>query len=425
MNFWGSLRHPLLVAVLRISLNRGLGQAILFGVTLLSTSFYSPADFGLAGTFFSITALLAAVASMRFEYIAIIANGIRVKNKLFGLAYLALIFFFSVPTILAIIYVFVFGISELNVMCTLLPASIVANALTQQVVPAQCASPQLSKQVARMAQVVAIGSGAVQLLGAYVSPNALTLLISRLLGCVVGVVFVWHQVSEGFRLASAVRFRDLRRFWPLVANEFSFGGMSTILSVIGTQTPLYYFIYNGLQKEAGVYWLSYSVIFIPYTIIAGSLRPLLLNEFTTVRGEGFEGIVSKTRLHSIIALPIGILSFFIFSAFSALISHLILSEKWELFGNYTIWMSLLLIGIVAQTPVSIASTALRMQRGNFLYNVLQVVLRTAAMILVAMLSRSIEYVVPAFCVSGCVVALGYAVLMNVSISRSKTDVVAA
>ncbi|NSX53869.1 lipopolysaccharide biosynthesis protein [Parasulfitobacter algicola] len=398
-----------------VASNRAFGQIILFLSTLYCTTFFDPAAFGALGLFMSVVALLVQFTSGRADAVALASKQPNTARRYIGISYrLNGLFFLLIATVC------VFAIlGGANPIWGLLPISILITSLVQYVLPAQITLLGHARKAARPVGIASCITGFVQVLTAFLWPTTTALILSRVTGNVVGATAVFRSLREGMGFARTHKLT--RRNLRPVKREFMLGAPSATLTILGFQIPVYLLSFWGQPELVGYYWFGFNLLLTPYLVIAASFRPLFARQ---VIGKIKQGAASQFMLKSTgIAIVLGV----VFSAgmtFLALsIIALFLPSTWAPAVLFTQAIALMLVGLIATTPLNAAATALRIQQQALWFNFAQLCLRTVALILTYWLTNDAILAVFVFAAVSLTLSLGYCALIMRSSLASQTRVV--
>lgn len=368
--------HRRYFPVARLVLQRGVGQLLVFFSTLYAARLVDPSTYGALGLFTSSCSFFAMASSLRFETRSLVARGGRAKEKLIGLSYLANLAFLLLGSILASVG-FMAGYAGAWVL--LVPIGAVLTSLMLYVVPAQRSSQSELSSLGVMTQSSACGTAILQLLVAWVVPSALPLMASRLVAWSLGLATVFRSIRSGLLSASHVKLREARRLYRTSAHEIFFGGAASLISVAELQAAVFVFGYFSLKHEVGLYWFAFNLLFVPYLVVSGAIRPLFTATISRRRSEsGLRAVLARYTLLSA-AAGFAFVAFVVPLVF--VVVEYFLDSKWQGADIFSMYIGVTLITTIAKTPISMAASALGMQRFNLFSGAIQLMIRGATLAL--------------------------------------------
>lgn len=364
-------------SVIRLVLHRGSAQGILFLSTLFAAKFATPDTFGEVGLFTSICSFASMISSLRMEVRGLVCRSEGSREKFFGLAYASNVFFFSVFMLVigALVAFYAFP-----AWVWLLPMGMFLSSLIQNVIPAQQSSYQHLSRLGWMNQVVAVVTSACQAAAALFVPTAVALIGARVLGWLAGCLLLKDVVASGLTAVGKVDRRTGRRMLRTAGEEMGYGVLASVVSVVTLQVPVYAFWIYARGAEAGLYWLSFSLLFVPYLIISSSIRPVFLRRASLWRGNVLA--YDKLRRLTLYSFVGGCAIASALAAACWLVAGTLLPHQWRGVGPFVLALAPLICVLIAQTPISFSISVFGLQRVNLIGGVVQLVGRFVAMVTV-------------------------------------------
>jgi O-antigen/teichoic acid export membrane protein len=353
-------------------------------------------------------------SSLRLEIRGLVCKRASTNQKLIGMAYASNLAFLLLGTLVTLLAV---PVMRLPAWVYLLPVGVLLSSVTQYLIPAQNSAEGALRKIGWMTQVISGVSSLAQVMAALVLPSAFALSFSRILGWAVGAIFMQAPAARGLRDAKALNQRDIRRLLRSSRHEISYGVVASAISVVTLQIPVYIFTLYAKQPQVGLYWLAFNLLFVPYHIVSGSIRPIYLRATASQRNTllAYKGLLRKL---TVIALFVGLAVSIVLSSACQLIVSIFLSEQWKEAGLFAFALIPLLSALSAQTPISYSISVFGLQKFNLIGGVVQVVVRTAAMIAAMQFTQDAFVALLAFSVASAVVYAGY-IFFGLYLVRSK------
>ncbi len=393
------------VDLLLITFGRSLGQLVLFASTVYCASFYGPEAFGVAGIFASLVSIASQVTGLRSETVALSSRGRRSSEVFISISYLSNIAFLAVLLPSSVAYAVANWDSDYAFTLLFAPLAAFFISINQFILPAQLAIAGRQRNYGRVAGLTSTATAILQTLGAWFWPIAPALIFARTFGPIGGTLTVPGELWTGLKGAWAIKARLQMRYLRPVLHEFLYQVPAAIISTLAFQIPVYFFGLLGLSSSTGAYWFSFNLIFLPYLIVASSFRPIYVRQVVAKipQGDAVPFVLQTTLWAALVgvitALGVAVSSWFIVTRF--------LGEEWREAAEFSVVLSILLAGLVVQTPITACSSALKLQRANLIYNVVQVVVRMIALVLSYWITQSTLWSVAAFSISALAVCLLY------------------
>lgn len=364
-----------LASIVGLILHRSSAQGVLFLSTIFAAKFATPETFGQVGLFSSICSFFSMVSSLRLEVRGLVCRREASRRKFFGLAYASNLLFFCVFALGISVFV---ALWPSPIWFWLLPVGVLLSSLVLHVIPAQQSSLIQLRRLGWMNQLVAISTSLAQGAAAIFAPTAIALIASRLLGWLAGCVLMKGVVVEGVCAANTIKRKDVLRLLRSSSHEIGYGVVASVVSVVTLQVPVYVFSLYERGAEAGIYWLSFNLLFVPYLIIYGSVRPVFLRRASSWRGSNvaYEK-VRRLTLYSILA---GGAMASALAAVCWLMADWLLPPQWNGVGDFVLALAPLLCALIAQTPISYSISVFGLQRFNLIGGIALFAGRSAAMI---------------------------------------------
>jgi O-antigen/teichoic acid export membrane protein len=390
--------------------NRALGQVLLLGSTLYCARYFAPADFGLAGLFSASIAVLSQLTSGRSEAVALAVRQGRAARHFIMLAYLANLSFFAAASLVAVAIILSGLAGQQWHLIAALPLAVMFMSVNQYVLPAQMTLLNAKRAAGRQVGVASAMTALLQFAAAFFWPTSAALVLARTAGPAFGTASVAQFVRQG--LADVWRHgpRVSRRYVRPVWREFCYSAPASILTVVGFQLPVFYLSWSGATEQVAFYWLGFNLLLVPYLVFSSSFRPLFLRLIVTrLNTPGLARFMARS---SLIAFVGGCIISVLLAAVSWELVLRYLPPEWAEARFYTSALALMLIGQVTTMPINAAVSALRTQRANLVFNVVQTFARAIALGVGDLHGLNMTEVVLAFSAVSCATSFAYVVLMT-------------
>lgn len=366
------VRHPIVGLVC----TRGLGQATVLASTFWLARLVTPDVYGELGLFTSFCALVSMASGARFEIRALVCRTERARQTFVAMAYAANFFllFFALP-----LCVVAATTGRAPVWVALLPVGVVLSSLVTYIFPAQNSSPSQLAKLGRMNIVVSLSTASLQILGAKFAPIGLSLVAARLIAWLAGAASMRSDLVSGIKSMRKLRRDDALRIYRSSRQEIYYGTSSALLGVLELQCAVYVLSFFSENHAIGMYWMGFNLLFVPFFVVSGSVRPLFLRHLAAARKKGdiqrlltqYVGISFCAGLAFVIPLVMA----------AVLATRSLLGAEWQDVEYFATLLGITLLILIARLPISFAASALRLQRLNLAFGIVQVSVRTISLAL--------------------------------------------
>ncbi|WP_369348585.1 lipopolysaccharide biosynthesis protein [Stenotrophomonas sp. JAG2] len=361
-----ALRHP----VVGLVMNRGLGQVAVLLSTFWVARLVTPDVYGELGLFTSFCALLSMASGARFEIRALVCKTEAARRNFVAMSYAVNMCLLLIALPLCVTAA-VLGLAPSWV--ALVPIGVLLSSLVTYVLPTQNSSPGQLSRLGRMNLVVSFSTAVLQIVGAKIAPIGLSLIGARVVAWAAGALLLRSDVSAGVSAARSLRKTDARRIYRSSKQEIFYGSSSALLSVVELQCAVYVLSMFSEKHAVGMYWMGFNLLFVPFFVVSGSLRPLFLRHLGTARKGG--AMARRMFRYVAISFAAGLVTVVPLVMLAVLVTRTLLSDDWQDVQFFAALLGITLLALVARLPISFAASALRLQRLNLAFGVIQVLLR--------------------------------------------------
>lgn len=354
-------------------------QALMVLASPLLTRLYTPEDFGLLAVYAGLLALVAVIASLRYELAIPLpeCNIEAINVLLLSLASVLLV------TCISSVLVFIFDDKiaallespELTGYLWLLPIGVLV-AGCYKVFNYWAVRAQRFTEIATTRVNQTLTTLAIQILGFKL--GGIALLVGQAAGQGVGSV----------RLAKHAWGDEKFRFWTfsgikLVAKRYIdfpiFSTWSALLNTAGNQLPLILFAMLFNPGVAGAYLLTQRVLGAPITLISDSVSKVFLSNAPNALRDGRlpELVLKIQSLLAKIIIP----PFFVLACISPFLFSTIFGDEWLVSGEIARWISLWLALVFILSPFMVLFEVLEQQKVGLLFQLFLLIIRISSIII--------------------------------------------
>lgn len=349
-----------------------IAQSIVFLFSPLITRIYSPEAFGLQGVFLALISVLWPVVALRYPMAIVVAES---EAEVQGLIRLSLWIAASIAAAIALVIGLfrsrlapLLGVEQLDGLIWFLPLALVLVA-AQDVMDFRATRAEAFRTIGMTSAVQALAVNSARIIGGLVHPVASVLVIitslsyglqALLLRTCVKIQSVPARTEPRPRATELLRkYRD----FPL------YRAPADVVNALAQATPVFLLSSLFSPAAAGLYVLARGAVNLPLNLIgsaAGNVFYARIAEKAR-RGEPLFPFVMKATLMQL-AVPGGavLLAALIFPDLFALV----FGEEWRTSGHYARWMSLWVVGMLANIPSVRALPVIGRQKVHLLFNAL-------------------------------------------------------
>lgn len=343
---------PLLRNLMAVASGTAAGQVVVLAFSPLITRIYSPEAFGLQGVFLALLSILSPLIALRYPMAIVVAANERAARNLARLAAM-IAFGFSLLFGLALLLarepmLVLLGAQSLGALILFLPLALFCTALLD-ITGFQAARLGHFRLVGIVSVVQAFVTNLARVLGGLVTPVAGTLVAitstAPLLQAGLLAIGNRHETRGADRLTRREAMALLRkhRDFPL------FRAPTDVLSAVAQTVPVILLAALFSPAAAGLYTLARSVVNVPLNVVGGAVGDVYYTRFSTMARAGnplYPLVLRATLSHLLLlGLPV-LLAALLFPALFALA----FGEAWRTAGEYAGWMTLWIVGMLANIP---------------------------------------------------------------------------
>lgn len=371
-------------------------QALNLAVVPVLSRLYTPADFGVFGSFTAVLAVLTAAATLQFAQAVVLPRDEDDAARLFLLSCLATVGLAGLCLIVCCLradaVLGLFMLPGRTWLLWLLPVAVLAVGFNQALLAWSVRGKTFRWNAA--SQVVRAGvAGGLQLL--------LGMIGSAASGLVGGAIA--GETASGASLYGVVSTSDRRRFranasWRKLVNtareyrDFPlYATPQNLINAASQGIPVVLLAYYFGAAAAGCYAVAMRLLQAPVNLVLNALRQVLLQKATEAHNQGqplmpiFRKITAG--LAAVMAVPAAV--GFIFAPW---LFAQALGAKWAEAGQYARWLIPWLALSFCNVPAVLFGRILRQQRNLLIYDLLLLILRTGALVAGGMLLSPIQTV---------------------------------
>jgi O-antigen/teichoic acid export membrane protein len=383
-------------------------QIVLVLTSPLLTRLYSPADFGIVGSFAALLAVLATIVTLRYSLAIPLPP---TDQEAAHIATLALLITTVLAGCMAVVVLTVgpdalvaLGLPELTRYVWLLPIALLLSGI-HNTFSYWAIRTESFGVIARTKAAQGVGQIIVQL--ALFPLGAIGLVFGQLTGQTAGSTALARNALMGQRRAAFanVTAHDIARTAVRYRRFPLFSTWEGGLNALGTQLPTLLLVSLFGASAAGQYVLATRVLSAPLGLVGKAVADVFLSRGARARREGDLAMLVR-RVHnalSSLAMP-GVV---LLMLAAPSVFGVVFGEEWDVAGRLARWMAPWLYFVFVTSPLSTLFTILEKQAQSAVFQATLLILRTGAIFGGARLG-GLETAVAAFSIAS---AACYALLL--------------
>lgn len=360
-------------------------QAIIALSSPILTRLYDPSMFGLLGIFSSIAALAAAVATFRYDMAIVLPKEDSEAGTLVVISGIAtMIVAALVLLIISLFYsqiAYILDSPDLVPFLFLVPLMLVFKGFNQ-IFQSWGTRQKYFKCLSIVAVVTAITTVSIKILGGFIGSNAFWLIISLVLGQLVGTTWLGWQIykHDGKLIVAKRSTENLMQ----VASEHSkfpkYSAPKILFNNISQQLPP--LLFAGLFGPAvvGWYWFSKRLLKMPSNLIGESLKRVYYQKASEKYNKG-EDLFQNFHKATFMLAAIAIIPVLIILLFGSSIFGFVFGEQWIEAGRYAQWIVVWVFFALINRPSVAMIYVLGLQAFSLKLNVIFMIIRLLAILL--------------------------------------------
>lgn len=382
------------VNVIKMMSGNVMGQALSVLAAPILTRLFTPEDLGLNGVFLTVASVIIPISALCYPFamaltkddeeasVLAVCSGI-IGVILAGTTFVLLLFFgeFLARKLQS---------ESIQHYLMLIPVVVLASS-TVEILKFWLNRKEQFSGTAIAAFFNSAATNGAKVLGGFLSPTALSLILATTLGFVLhSVVLVYYSIKKAkfFYFVKKLNFVQLKKRAPSLLTQHKsfpyYKAPQLFLNSISMGLPVLMLTTFYGPASAGLYVIASRIIRLP----TGILRQAM--------GDVFYIKIAKERLndirilHSILRVTLGlaaiaIIPFGLITAFGPDIFRIVFGEEWLPAGHYARWLSIWIFFMLINSPSVQAINVLEMQRFHLIFSIFSLLLRIGALYLGVML----------------------------------------
>ncbi len=365
-----------------LSTGSSLAQLITIASSPIITRIFSPEALGVSALFFTVVGPLAIISTMSYQIAIVLPRNDSEAMKIVKLSFCLTLFFsifFLIVWILFEKYILkIFDLELITSYLFLIPLAILGssiNSITSQ----WLIRKKLILLISKIAIISALISSLLKIIIGFYFPQPIVLISVSIFILYIGLILIkFYEPAELENLNiykfSTKLFLQLFFIAKKYKDFFVYRTPQNLLNMLNHSIPIFMLTFLSGIESAGFYSLTFAVLSVPITVIAGSVYQIIypkLNE-QFLEGERIYPFLYKSLIWLSLFIFIPIL---IISLFGKEIFTVIFGVVWERSGIYAQWMSLALFTLFISRPIFAAIPILKIQKELLIWEVFDFILK--------------------------------------------------
>ncbi|MFK8068876.1 MAG: lipopolysaccharide biosynthesis protein [Gammaproteobacteria bacterium] len=338
------------------------------------TRLYNEEEFGLYAVYASVVAILAVVASMRYELVIPLVPSQAELNAILKLCLiLCCVVALAFLTVFVLFSEQIIALFSLPINNSLLLLSVLGIFVTGllTILNFLCVSKQEFKVVARSKLVHSVAHITIQIMASSFGAFALALgqvsgKVFAMLSMLPKALSLWRKPVESAEPSLFVVAKNYRRF-PI------FSTWAALFNVIGENLPFLLLAVLFSPAVAGAFALTHRVLSLPITVISSLVGDIFYSQIKQNLEDGtlpakFDNTYSILSL--LITMPC-----LLFVVIGPDLFAFIFGESWRLSGEYARFMAFQIYSNFVASPLATIMSALEKENEFFVFNIVLILLR--------------------------------------------------
>jgi lipopolysaccharide exporter len=376
-------RSPFFKNILVVMSGTAVAQIIAFALTPIISRLFSPSDFGIFGSFYSVLGVISACVTLQYTQAIMLPKTKADAINLFVLSCLSAV----VITLLCLATILIAPAFFLNIMKThsvwilaLLVMAVLVSGLNQSF-QAWCVRVKAFKHTSASQVVRAIAANGTQIGFGWFQGGPPGLIFGAVLADIVASINLARVLFSDLRALRpdiqwvrikhlAVEYRD----FPLYsASQFTINALSQGLPVLLLAQ------FYGIAV-AGAYAFGIRILQVPMNFVLTALRQVLFQKACETHHQGGKllPLYIKTTL---VLFAMAFLPSLVLFIWSPQIFSWLFGSKWYTAGEFARWLVLWLMFLFCNVPSVLFARILRMQRQFFFFDLFLLTLRVLTLVL--------------------------------------------
>lgn len=358
-------------------------QAIGFALTPLISRLFSPADFGVFGSFNSVATIVAAGATLQYSQAIMLPKEKEDSLNLFFVSCFSTIAIFLLCLLFCVIAPsFINGLMKTSgaLMLALLALAVLVTGLNTSC-QAWCVRTKAFKQTSASQVIRSLSMSASQIGFGFLKKGSLGLIVSSILSDVLASInLIRVLLPDLLNMRRSVRWDRMKK----LAKEYSdfpmYAATQNVINALSSGIPVLLLTHFYGVVAAGAYAFGSRILWVPMGVVLGALRQVLFQKGSETQNQGG----SLASLYVKITVGLLLIAFFptlVLFIWAPPLFSWIFGSEWLMAGEFAQSLILWLMFAFCNLPAVLFARLIRIQRTIFFYDMILLVIRMIVLIL--------------------------------------------
>jgi len=358
-----------------------VAHLITLAVSPAITRIFTPEEFGIFSLFNSLVIILSMIATGTYEFSIVLPEKDRTARRLFKISLFGtLIFTFLCYVVLYFSAPFISQVTTLSIpFLLLLPAAVMFNSAMNSY-HYWFTRKEFFDEYAYAKISMASGTGFFQIVIGLAGFTSTGLLIGLIAGRVSSIMTMTiRKLAEVKELFKSWDLQRLKESAALYSDHPKFVLMSSLLSAVSIELPVFVIMALFGHQELGFYGLAFRVLMAPVTLVSMSVGQVYFQKFSVRKNSGQLLAPYLTRLWGFLFL-IGIVPFTLFFFLSEPIFVFAFGADWLEAGTVASILTPMLLFTFIANPTSKSLLVLEKQKIMPLFSAASLIMRLVTLL---------------------------------------------
>ena len=395
-----------------------LAQALSFGISPIISRLYSPADFGVFGSFIAIIGVIASGMTLDYSQALMLPRKKEDASGLFVISCLSSLLTAALCLILCLVAAnFVLNIMKApNAWILILLVIGILSSGLNQTFQGWCVRVKAFKNTSASQVVRSLSANGMQVGLGYLKGGAPALAFAVILGEILATISLAKVVlREPEALWRRIRWR---RLWRLAKEYHDFPLYSASTNVINSLSlglPIFLLTHFYGIAVAGAYAFGIRLMQAPMDLVLRALRQVLYQKASETYNDGGRLVPLYLKITGGL-FAVGFLPSMTLFIWAPQIFSWLFGAQWHTAGVFARSLILWLLFMFCNLPAVLFSRIIRMQRKMFLYNQFLLIARASALIVGGLYLQASQTVL-LFSLVGAVMNIAFIIIIGFALMR--------
>lgn len=399
-----------------------IAQAIGFALTPVISRLFTPADFGIFGSFNSVATIIAAGVTLEYTQAIILQKDKEDAMHLFILSCLCTLIVGLICLIFCLLSpVTIYSLIKGNgIWIIILLIIAIVTAGINSALQAWCIWSKAFKKTASSQVIRSISANGIHLGWGLVKGSAVGLIVGAVIADIIACINLFRVIlPDILSFRYHVRFAKLKQLAKEYRDFPMYAATQNIITTLSSGLPVLLLIHYFGVTVGGAYAFSVRVLLAPMALILRALRQVLLQKAGETQYKG--GRLTSMYLRTTIGLfALASIPSVILIIWSPQIFSFLFGTEWHIAGQFARWLTLWMLAVFCNLPAVLFAQVIRIQHKVLIYDLMVLAGRTSVLILGGMFLSALSTIM-FFSIFGAVMNLILILLVGYNIMKNESE----